>query len=89
MIKYRPHRGMLSESMKDEMEFDNIDQLYDYLLEYWNYLDKNFEREDLSITKDFGRDDRINWKELRYVCTKRYGGNIYDIPKCIGCCSIE
>lgn len=89
MIKYRPHKGMLSKSMKDEMEFDNIDQLYDYLLEYWNYWDKIFEREDLSITKDFGQDDRINWKELRYVCTKRFGENIYDIPQCIGSCSIE
>ena len=39
--------------MKDEMEFDTIDQMYDYLLEYWNYWDKIFEREDLSVTKDF------------------------------------
>lgn len=89
MIKHRPHRGMLSESMKDEMEFDTIDQMYDYLLEYWNYWDKIFEREDLSVTKDFGRDERINWKELRYVCTKRFGKVIYDVPQCIGYCSIE
>ena len=89
MIKYRPHKGMLSESTKGEMEFDTIDQMYDYLLEYWNYLDKIFEREDLSVTKDFGRDERINWKELRYVCTKRFGKDIYDAPQCIGYCSIE
>lgn len=89
MIKYRPHRGMLSESMKDEMEFDTMDQMYDYLSEYWNYWDKIFEREDLSVTKDFGRDKRINWKELRYVCTKRFGKDRYDIPQCIGYCSIE
>lgn len=89
MIKYRPNKCILIESTKDEMEFDTIDQMYDYLLEYWNYFDKNFEREDLSVTKDFVRDERINWKELWYVCTKRFGKDIYDAPQCIGYCSIE
>lgn len=89
MVKYRPHKGMLTESTKDEMEFDTIDQMYDYILEYWNYYGSILDRVDLSITRDFGRDDRTDWKELRYVCTNRFGESKYDIPHCIGYCSIE
>lgn len=84
MVKYRPHR----ESTKDEMEFDTIDHMYDFLLGYWNYWDAMFDRSDLFVTKDYGKDDRSDWKELRYVCTNRFL-NKYDIPKCIGYCSIE
>ena len=89
MVKYRPDKGMLSESLKDEMEFGTIDQMYDYILEYWNYWGAIFERSDLFVTKDYGKDDRIDWKELRYVCANRFGENKYDIPQCIGYCSIE
>lgn len=32
---------------------------------------------------------RINWKETRYVCTKRFGGDKYDTPQCIGMCCME
>lgn len=89
MVKYRPHRGMLSESIDGAKEFDTIDQMYDYILNDWNTGYDFFDREDLSISEDFGRDERINWKELRYVCTKRFGRDIYDVPQCIGYCSIE
>lgn len=88
MVKYRPNKGILIESTKDEMEFDTIDQMYNYLLEYWNYWDSMFDRSDLFVTKDYGKDDRSDWEELRYVCTNRFL-NKYDIPKCIGYCSIE
>ena len=32
MIKYRPHKGLLSESINEEKEFDTIDQMYDFIL---------------------------------------------------------
>ncbi|MFR5022818.1 MAG: hypothetical protein ACLUCA_11120 [Mediterraneibacter gnavus] len=80
---------MLSESIDGAKEFDTIDQMYDYILNDWNTGYDFFDREDLSISEDFGRDERINWKELRYVCTKRFGKDIYDAPQCIGYCSIE
>ena len=89
MVKYRPHRGILSESMDEAKEFDTIDHMYDFILSDWNTGHKIFDREDLSVSEDFGRDERINWKEYRYVCTKRIGENKYDIPQCIGYCSIE
>lgn len=89
MIKYRPHKGSLSESINEEREFDTVDQMYDFILSDWNTGHKFFDRGDLSISKDFGRDKRINWKECRYVCTKRIGKDKYDIPQCIGYCSIE
>lgn len=89
MVKYRPHRGILSESMDEAKEFDTIDHMYDFILSDWNTGHKIFDREDLSVLEDFGRDERINWKEYRYVCTKRIGKDKYDIPQCIGYCSIE
>lgn len=63
--------------------------MYDYILEYWNYWSKVFDRVDLSVTEDLGRDERTNCKELRYICTNRFGESKYDIPLCIGYCSIE
>lgn len=36
MVKYRPHRGSLNESMDEAKEFDAIDQMYDYILKDWN-----------------------------------------------------
>lgn len=44
---------------------------------------------DLTITCDEGKDERINWKEGRYVCTRRMREKIFDTPQCIGMCSIE
>lgn len=55
MVKYRPHRGMLSESIDGAKEFDTIDQMYDYILNDWNTGYDFFDREDLSISEYFGR----------------------------------
>lgn len=45
--------------------------------------------EDLSTSEDYEKDNRIDWKETRYVYTKRIGNELYVIPQCIGICSIE
>lgn len=91
MIRYRPHRGTLSESMKLEKVFNSIDEMFEFIiLDINNHGFHNlYNKEDLSITDDLGKDNRIDWKECRYVCTKRIGHEIYKTPQCIGMCSIE
>lgn len=86
MIKYRPHRGLLADAMAEMKTFETLDEMFEHIAsECSNYLCK----EDLSISKDWGKDKRIDWKETRYVCTKRFGSEVYEIPQCIGFCSIE
>lgn len=90
MIKYRPHRAHLDEAMELEKSFDSLNQMYDYVVKEWNAVKNNlFDKSDLSITENLGKDNRIDWKETRYVCTRRIGEDTYDTPQCIGMCSIE
>lgn len=91
MIKYRPHRGGLAESMKEEKQFSSIQEMYQYIINEWNNHGVNdiLQVDDLSISGDHGKDKRISWKETRYVCTSRIGNEIYNTPQCIGMCSIE
>ena len=86
MIKYRPHRGTLVEAMMHEREFETVDEMYSYISNDWNGW---ISPEDLSISENMGKDSRIDWKETRYVCTRRIGNEVYDVPQCIGMCSIE
>lgn len=84
MIKYRPHRGGLAESMELYKEFDTVDQMFEHIVSQWHgFIDKD----DLSYSEPMGNDDRIGWKEWRYVLTKRCGDDCYDIPQCIGMCA--
>lgn len=89
MIKYRPHRGSLTDAMKEEMKFNSVDEMFRYIVEKWNKNIYIFEVEDLILSEDKGKDERIDWKETRHICTKRMGENIYNTPQCIGMCSIE
>ena len=87
MFKYRPQRGTLEDSMKEAKEFITMDQMFDYIVKSdpLHLLQK----EDLSISEDLGKDDRIDWAETRNVLTKRYGKDVYDTPQAIGWCSME
>ncbi len=90
MIKYRPHRGSLNESMTKMREFNDLDEMYNYIISDWNNSEmKPFGKEDLSISDNLGADERSGWKETRYVCVKRMGSKIYEHPQCIGMCSFE
>lgn len=89
MIKYRPHRGDLSEAMKEEKEFNSVEEMFKYIVEDWNKNLEIFKISDLSLSEDKGKDERIDWKETRYICTKRIGEEAYNTPQCIGMCSIE
>ena len=91
-IKCRPHRGGLEESIALQKEFNSIEEMFKYIeSESYSsilgiYL---YKAGDLSIGESLGKDDRIDWKETRYILTKRCGMLIYDTPQCIGMCSIE
>lgn len=86
MIKYRPHMGLLSDALAEMKTFETVDEMFEYIAsKYSKYLSK----EDLSISEDYGKDHRIDWKETRHVCTQRFGSEVYAIPQCIGMCSIE
>lgn len=86
MVKYRPHKGLLADAMAEMKTFNTVDEMLEYIAsKYSDYLSK----EDLSISDDLGKDHRIDWKETRYVCTKRFGSESYATPMCIGMCSIE
>lgn len=86
MIKYRPHRRLLDEAMAEMKTFDTIDEMFTFVVQDWSGC---LSKEDLSISDNIGKDSRIDWNETRYVCTKRVGSKIFDIPQCIGMCSIE
>lgn len=85
MFKYRPHRGSLDESMKEAKTFITMEQMFDYIVETDPL--QILQKEDLYISEDQGKDDRIDWSESRNVMAKRYGKNVYPLP--IGWCSME
>lgn len=84
MVKYRPHRELLADAMREARLFATVEEMYEWIAsEGW------CSPEDLSISENRGKDSRIDWEETRYVCTKRMGTEVYDVPQCIGMCSIE
>lgn len=98
MIKYRPHRGSLSDAMKEARVFGNIDEMKLFVWDSWNrWMDwcgvkecGFFDLEDIVIGEVLGDDNRIGWKNVRHVCIKRFGDKdymeIYGSPQCIGWC---
>lgn len=85
-IKYRPHRGTLRESIKEMKTFDTVDAMLDYIVSNSDML---FSKENLSISKNYGHDTRIDWKENRHIRTTMYGNILFKEPQCIGMCSFE
>lgn len=88
IIFFRPLRGSLEESMKELEIFTSVDEMFDYIAK--RSLGR-FDASDLSVTRnlELAGDVRIGWSEIRYVCTKRYGDEVYDVPQCVGLCSFE
>ena len=85
MIKYRPHRGSLGDAMAEYKEFNNISDMFKHIKKYWGYA---IRLEDLSISESYGEDKRINWTSYRYILTRQWGDEVYDIPQCIGFCDL-
>ena len=91
MIKYRPHRGGLDESMKEAQEFAIVDEMKKYICEYHRQINDGlspFAIVDIIIGEPLGDDARIGWNGVRHVCVKRYFTETYSTPQCIGWCSI-
>ena len=89
MIKYRPQKSTLEESLNQAREFDTLDEMYDYIVSEWNEQGELFSKEDLCVSDSSEKDCRTDWKETRYVCVKRMGNQVYATPQCIGICSIK
>ena len=60
MVKFRPIRGSLDAAMVEERIFNSIDEMYDHIILEWN-SGSLFTKEDLIISDDTGKDERINW----------------------------
>jgi hypothetical protein len=90
MIIYRPHRGRLDEAMKEAVEFNNIQEMKEYIVEEW---DGYFSVDDIVIGDDIMNDERNGWKDTRHVCTKWFGEDdnikLYGCPQCIGWCATD
>lgn len=91
LIKYRPHRGSLSESMAHSKEFDSVLELKQYIV---NDALKccgriMFMPDDIIIGRAEIDDDRVGWKSCRYVCITKFGGTVHEHPYCIGICTID
>jgi hypothetical protein len=90
MIIYRPHRGNLVDAMVEAKEFNNEQEMKEYVANQWDgYISVS----DIVIVDNPHNDDRIGWKDTRYVCTKRFGEQdnmvLYGVPQCIGMCATE
>ena len=84
-IKYRPHRLLLSEAMSEYREFDSVEGLIEHVV---NNNHGMISAEDVVIGQVIGDDHRIGWNNCRHVLVKRFGGETYDIPQCIGWCDL-
>ena len=90
MIIFRPHKGSLSEAMKYAKEFNNEQEMKEYIATDWQGY---FSVEDIVIGENIGDDERIGWKNVHYVGSKRFGDEdniaLYGTPQCVGMCSTE
>ena len=86
MIKYRPHRGSLSDAMKEYREFDNIADMLAYIQQNSSGL---INANNILIGDSLGSDNRVGWKSTRYILVKQYGSEYYEQgPICIGMCDL-
>lgn len=90
MIIYRPHRGSLRDAMKEVREFNTEQEMKEFIVEQW---DNNFSEDDIVLDDEIINDNRIGWKNTRYVGTKRFGDQdniaLYGYPQCIGMCATQ
>lgn len=75
-MKYREHRGSLSDSMKTLKEFKSLEELHRHIQSVWGM---DIKVEDISFNYSC-YDKRINWNTY-YVCLKT---EYSEHPHCIG-----
>lgn len=88
MIIYRPHRGSLFDAMLEAKEFNNEQEMKEYIVKQW---DSYFSIGDIVIIDEPRNDKRIGWEDSKYVCSKRFGKQdniaLYGTPQCVGMCA--
>lgn len=92
-IFYRDHRGSLAEAMETIREYCSIDEMKISIAANYNKLHREvgfssdaFPVEDISIGDNIGADDRIGWTNTHYVCVRRLGDEVFEVPQVIGFC---
>lgn len=85
MIRYRPQKGTLEEALQKERKFTTVNAMLSFVKENTARSFHDFvETGDITVSENFGKDERTDWKETRYVYVK-YRGEKYPV----GMCSIE
>lgn len=98
MIIFRPQRMFFCESMNEAKEFNNEEDMKDYIVKLWHKdlsnSKKLFTANDIVINKKIKiNDDRAGWEDSMYVCLKRFCDKEYlkhgGVPQCIGICATQ
>ena len=96
MVIYRPHLGELEESLAESKEFEDVNQMKEYIVNWFMDFCKSVGMtitpltvEEIVIDENLIVDDeRTGWSDTRYVCITRDGdlNPIGDdaVPQCIG-----
>lgn len=93
-ILYRDHRGSLAEAMETIREYHSAEEMktniaanYNKLHREVGFIGEAFSAEDISIGDNIGADDRIGWTNTHYVCVRRLGDEVFEVPQLIGFCT--
>jgi hypothetical protein len=87
-IIFRPHKHTLDEAMKEAREFDSVDEMKQFIVEYYSHKGPSFSVDDLIINDESEiENDKNGWKDEKYVCTKRWKEEVYETPQCVGMCA--
>lgn len=95
MIIFRHHKGSLGDSMKTCKEFNNFQELQEYIVKYMQpYMDLVLS--DVVASNEKTNDARIGWEDSDYICIAGYNkvsdkegfercfGGKYEDDLCIG-----
>lgn len=88
MIIYRPNSCCLRNPMEDVKEFENFDEMKQFIYEGTESCDgvKPFEIDDIVIDDITQDDPDLGWKDMRRICIKRFFGRTGNFI-CIGFCT--
>lgn len=73
--------------MAEAETFGSFEEMAEAICKAWTYLGRPFESDDIVLIGDNGDDDRIGWKDVRYVCIRRFRNEVFPHPQCIGYCT--
>lgn len=89
-IIFRPQRGSLDAAMAEAKVFDSVEEMKQYIVDFYFFKHPRFEVEDIIIDDEAISEEAENgWRDTRYVCVKRWYGKTLDYPQCIGMCATD